>query len=109
VERAAKRNWSVELWSWEQGLSPKIRAMRDAYPKAVALSLLDLFYWKLTFIKGGSYSWRGITSTVPNRVFHDWQPFNPAFVAPTVRTEGAARTPPIARPISSRSTQCNRV
>lgn len=61
VERAAKRRWSVELWSWEHGLSPNLRAARDAHPAVVALSLLDPFYWKLTFVSSPSL---GAVSTI---------------------------------------------
>lgn len=78
VERAVKRKWSVELWSWEQGLSPNLRAVRDAHPASMALSLLDPLYWKLTFVKGGSYTYKAVTSSCGSRNVQDWEPFNPA-------------------------------
>ena len=79
VQRAVKRQWSVELWSWEQGLSPKLGAVRDAHSKLVALSLLDPEYWKLTFIRGGSYTYKGVTTSCPSRQVQEMKAFNPAF------------------------------
>lgn len=55
VDRAAKRGWKVEIWSWRVQLSPRLRDMRIKHPDNVAVHFLDEWYWGLIFIKGGTY------------------------------------------------------
>ncbi|WP_264813322.1 NYN domain-containing protein [Gluconacetobacter sacchari] len=70
VERAAKRQWNVEIWSWKLQLSPKLRDMRWKYPNYVTVYFLDEWYWGLIFIKGGVYKLKDEEITVLGRSTH---------------------------------------
>ncbi len=67
VRRAAKRNWNVEIWSWQAQLSKRLRDTRLESPKQVKVFKLDEWYESIVFIKGGTYSIDGIANTVITR------------------------------------------
>jgi len=56
VVRAAKKNWKVEIWSWQSQLSSRLRDTRLRFPDQVRIFKLDEWYWSVTFIKGGIYN-----------------------------------------------------
>lgn len=55
IERAIKRKWSVDIWSWKAQLSNKLRRLEHNTITSVTLNELDPYYSKVTFIKGGIY------------------------------------------------------
>ncbi|MFT8642862.1 NYN domain-containing protein [Gluconacetobacter sp.] len=67
VERAAKRGWKVEIWSWRSQLSPKLRDMRLRFPDLVTVNYLDEWYWGLVFLKAGEYDVKGDLVVVQGR------------------------------------------
>ncbi len=49
VERILKRNWSVELWSWEQALSQKFLDIQKQFPTQMTIKYLDPYRAEITF------------------------------------------------------------
>lgn len=67
VLRAAKRGWTVEIWSWSNQLSKILRDTRLKYPESIKVFKLDEWYESIVFIKGGSYSTNTGTIQMPTR------------------------------------------
>lgn len=80
VERAAKRQWKVEIWSWRSQLSPKLRDMRLRYPNYVTVYFLDEWYWGLIFIKSGTYTVNDVQVTMEGRSTHSIRLTDSAFL-----------------------------
>jgi hypothetical protein len=68
AERALKRGWNVEVWSWSEQLTTKYNALSRAYPGRVNVKTLDPHYKSVTFVKGGDYTINGATVTVAERI-----------------------------------------
>lgn len=49
IERALKRNWRVDLWSWSACLSKKFREISNPNFR---IMVLDPFYLSITFVNG---------------------------------------------------------
>ncbi|GBQ52211.1 hypothetical protein AA18895_2437 [Acetobacter ghanensis DSM 18895] len=86
VERAAKRQWNVEIWSWRSQLSPKLRDMRLKYPDHVTVYFLDEWYWGLIFIKSGTYTVKNDQVTMQGRSSHGIRLTDEAFSEAVDRT-----------------------
>lgn len=67
VARAARRGWQVEIWSWAEQLSSRLRNMGAEYPNLVKIRRLDEWYYSIVFIKGGIYSIDGTDLEIPSR------------------------------------------
>jgi len=68
AERALKRGWDVEVWSWSAQCTSKYNALCRAYPGRVIVKTLDPYYRSITFLQAGTYSLSGATVTVAGRV-----------------------------------------
>ena len=68
AERALKRGWSVEVWSWEEQLTGRYRGLDHVYPGQVTVQALDPFYRSITFINAGTYRVDGAAVTLAGRV-----------------------------------------
>jgi hypothetical protein len=55
VERALKRGWSAEVWSWRSQMSGRYNDLQNAYATTLSLFELDPYYYSVTFLKGGRY------------------------------------------------------
>jgi hypothetical protein len=55
AERALKRAWQVEVWSWKAALSPAFANLAGAHGTKVRIHHLDKFFKSITFVKGGKY------------------------------------------------------
>jgi hypothetical protein len=55
AERALKRNWNVQVWSWTEQLSKGFRDLARRYPQRLEILTLDAHYPKVTFVASGSY------------------------------------------------------
>lgn len=73
VKRAAKLGWQVEVWSWQNQLSKRLRDTRLQYPNNVTVLKFDAWYESIVFLKGGTYITDGQQKTVITR---SCQPFN---------------------------------
>ena len=54
IERALKRGWKVELWSWKSTMNRCYVALAKTYPN-LSIHLLDPYYDSVTFMRGGTY------------------------------------------------------
>jgi hypothetical protein len=68
AERALKRGWTIEVWSWSEQLTRAYAALQDAYPGRVHVSALDPYYFSITFVKEGIYRIRGAEVSVAPRI-----------------------------------------
>jgi hypothetical protein len=66
-ERAAKRGWQVEIWSWSDQLSHLLCNIAAKYPANIKIFILDEWYFSIVFIKGGAYFVNDINYTVNTR------------------------------------------
>ena len=55
AERALKRHWRVEVWSWKSALSLAFSKLADAHGGSLRIHLLDKYFKSITFVKGGRY------------------------------------------------------
>ncbi|MFA5911715.1 MAG: NYN domain-containing protein [Vicinamibacterales bacterium] len=55
AERALKRGWQVEIWSWKSALSPAFGKLSTAYGAKIRIHDFDKFFKSVTFVKGGYY------------------------------------------------------
>lgn len=55
AERALKRNWNVQVWSWTEQLSRSFRDLSQRFPGRLEIALLDTHYPKITFVSAGRY------------------------------------------------------
>jgi hypothetical protein len=56
AERALKRDWCVEVWSWREQLSGTFARLGKLYPGRLHVHELDPFYYSITFVKPGTYT-----------------------------------------------------
>jgi hypothetical protein len=72
AERALKKGWRVEVWSWIDQLSGAFKRLVQQYPDQIRIHLLDAYYYNISFVKGGIYSPPQITRIVyvKDRVAH---------------------------------------
>ena len=68
AERALKRGWNVEVWSWGEQLTTKYDPLCRAYLGRVQVMKLDPHYKAITFVRAGEYKVNGATITVAGRV-----------------------------------------
>jgi len=55
VERALKRGWAVEVWSWKAQLSGAYQRMTVPAGGSLQVKELDPFYRSVTFLRAGTY------------------------------------------------------
>lgn len=55
AERALKRGWQVEIWSWKSALSPAFGKLATAHGGKIRIHDFDKFFKSVTFVKGGRY------------------------------------------------------
>ena len=55
AERALKRGWRVEVWSWREQLSNAFAALTERYPDRFRTHTLNRYYKSLTFAQAGLY------------------------------------------------------
>lgn len=55
AERALRRGWDVEIWSWRGQLSRKFAQLSRPVGTELRIYQLDSYYHAITFVKGGSY------------------------------------------------------
>jgi hypothetical protein len=67
VERALKRGWPVEIWSWKAQLTKAYQRLA-APPGALKVFELDPHYSRVTFVKGGTYGPTHSRTTVVDRI-----------------------------------------
>jgi hypothetical protein len=67
AERALKRGWNVEVWSWMGQLTGQYQRLCREYPGRVIVKVLDPYYRSLTFVKPGDYTTDGVTTTLAQR------------------------------------------
>lgn len=67
VERALRRGWQVQLWSWREQLSRRFRTLVERGGGQMTIHELDLYYRSLTFIQGGTYDVNGSTVSISGR------------------------------------------
>jgi len=60
VQRALRRRWNVEVWSWRNNLSAAFRNLPLTEGGTVAIRILDPFYEALTFVQAGVYTEDGV-------------------------------------------------
>ncbi|AOS78198.1 MULTISPECIES: NYN domain-containing protein [Hydrogenophaga] len=77
VERALKRGWEVEVWSWEDQLSSRFGHLRSAAGRRPKICLLDPHWRQITFTKAGSYKVNGSQVNVGGRVVAPLPPEEP--------------------------------
>jgi len=68
AERALKRGWNVEVWSWSKQLTGKYNPLCRAYPGRVIVKTLDPFFKSITFVQAGTYHINGANVTVAGRI-----------------------------------------
>lgn len=68
AERALKRGWTVEVWSWRDQLSKAYERMVRQGVQNLTIHALDSYYESITFVKGGEYQVPGGTVTLNDRV-----------------------------------------
>lgn len=84
LERALRRGWGVEVYSWQGQTSERLRGLRSRYPRQAIVLDLDPYYESLTFVKGGDYQLRaceGSSVSVCERIV---QPLGDLSCIPTV-------------------------
>jgi hypothetical protein len=68
AERALKRGWNIEVWSWGDQLTMKYDPLCRAYPGRVIVRKLDPYYKSITFLQPGTYTLNGATVTLSGRI-----------------------------------------
>ena len=59
VERALKRNWLLEIWSWSPTLNSCYGVMRGRFPN-LSVNLIDPHYWSVTIFPRCPSGGRGV-------------------------------------------------
>lgn len=67
VIRAAKRGWTVEVWSWRSQLSRHLRDTRTRFVNQITVFKFDEWYREIVFVKAGSYPVDGTTTEIIGR------------------------------------------
>ena len=68
AERALKRGWNVEVWSWAEQLTGQYNRLCREYRGRVIVKVLDPYYRSVTFVKPGDYTTAGVTAAVAQRI-----------------------------------------
>lgn len=68
VERALKRGWDVEVWSWKDQLSSKFARARSPTGRVPKINHFDPYWKQITFTQAGSYAIGGAQIDVAGRV-----------------------------------------
>ncbi len=68
AERALKRGWAVEVWSWREQLSRSYGRLADTAGGGLTIHELDPYYGQITFIAAGTYTVGARTVTLTGRV-----------------------------------------
>ena len=68
AERALKRGWTVQVWSWRDQLSGRFARLNGIGTGHLQINELDTYYYCTTFIQGGTYKISGSTVNVTGRV-----------------------------------------
>jgi hypothetical protein len=55
AERALKKGWKIEVWSWKGSLSNNWKRLLKSHKSEISLHELDQFYFAVTFVKSGSF------------------------------------------------------
>lgn len=63
AERALRRGWNVEVWSWRSQLTGQYDQLCRKYRGRVLVKVLDPYYHSITFVKEGTY-YVGATSVI---------------------------------------------
>jgi hypothetical protein len=75
AERALKKGWNVEFWSWGEQLTSKYDPLCRKYPGRVTVKKLDPYYRSTTFVKEGTYPLQGGgTVTLAGRIVSSLPP-----------------------------------
>jgi hypothetical protein len=67
AERALKRGWNVEVWSWKETLTGQYDRLCREYQGRCIVRVLDPYYLSLVFLKAGEYTTDGVSMTVAQR------------------------------------------
>ncbi|KZD02952.1 MULTISPECIES: NYN domain-containing protein [Thalassospira] len=68
VERALKKGWKAEIWSWSNSLKSKYYELRDLHQDTVSINTFDEYYDALTFVREGIYEADGSQIKVRERI-----------------------------------------
>jgi hypothetical protein len=68
IQRALKRGWDVEVYSWDAQLSGNFRRMASNAGGHLVVRILDPYYRALTFIKDGQHVLHGASILIAGRV-----------------------------------------
>lgn len=68
VERALKRGWDVEVWSWKDQMSSRYERVRSPVGRQPKIHHLDPYWPQITFTKAGRYTLKGVSVDVAGRV-----------------------------------------
>jgi hypothetical protein len=68
AERALRRGWSVQVWSWTKQMTSKYNDLLGLYQGRLILKDLDPYYLSTTFVKGGGYVFAGAAIWVQDRI-----------------------------------------
>ncbi len=68
VERALKRGWEVEVWSWKDQLSARFARARSPTGRQPKICHLDPHWSQITFTQAGQYWVNGVSINVGGRV-----------------------------------------
>lgn len=68
AERALKRGWYVEVWSWKDQVSGNFARISPQQGVSIRVQELDPYYRMITFIKGGTYTLGSTSVSVQSRV-----------------------------------------
>lgn len=68
VERAMKRGWEVEVWSWKEQLSPRFARIKSPTGREPKIKFFDPYYKQITFVQEDDYTFPGTTVHVTGRV-----------------------------------------
>jgi NYN domain len=68
VERAMKRGWEVEVWSWKDQLSQRFGRIRSPTGRQPKICHFDPHWKQITFTQAGQYVVNGVAINVAGRV-----------------------------------------
>lgn len=68
VERALKRGWEVEVWSWKEQISSRFARARSPTGRQAKICHLDPHWNQVTFVQVGQYNVNGVNINVTGRV-----------------------------------------
>ncbi|GAA0539458.1 hypothetical protein FHS83_003712 [Rhizomicrobium palustre] len=68
IRRALRRGWDVEVYSWSEQLNGLFARMASEGDGHLIVRTLNPYYSSLTFVRGGTYSVYGSTTTISDRI-----------------------------------------